>query len=97
MKEYTENRNGKKGVLVVSFGTSCHETRRRTIDVCEEKIAQDFPGYEMRRTPGRASLSVRDSLLRYIFTALARIPCFRISMSGMRRMLLERQRVTSDG
>jgi len=28
----------KKAVLVVSFGTSYHETREKTIDVCENKI-----------------------------------------------------------
>ncbi|MGL6106626.1 sirohydrochlorin cobaltochelatase, partial [Romboutsia sp.] len=30
----------KKAVLVVSFGTSYHETRRKTIDACEDKIKE---------------------------------------------------------
>ena len=29
----------KKAVLVVSFGTSYHETRKKTIEVCERKIS----------------------------------------------------------
>ncbi len=28
----------KKALLVVSFGTSYHETREKTIDICEDKI-----------------------------------------------------------
>lgn len=27
----------KKALLVVSFGTSYHETREKTIDICEDK------------------------------------------------------------
>jgi len=40
---------GKKGILVISFGTSYPETRKVTIDACEEKIAESFPDYEVRR------------------------------------------------
>lgn len=39
----------KKGILVVSFGTSYAKTRRLTIDVCENRIAKAFPDYELRR------------------------------------------------
>ena len=39
----------KKAVLVVSFGTSYHETRRKTIDVCENKIKESFKGYDFYR------------------------------------------------
>ncbi|QEK13657.1 sirohydrochlorin cobaltochelatase [Crassaminicella thermophila] len=40
---------GKKGMLVVSFGTSYADTRKVTIDAVEEKIAKAFPDYEVRR------------------------------------------------
>ena len=43
------NVNGKKGILVVSFGTSFPETRKVTIEACEERIADAFPDYEVRR------------------------------------------------
>lgn len=39
----------KKAVLVVSFGTSYHETRKKTIDVCEEKIRQSLKEYDFHR------------------------------------------------
>jgi sirohydrochlorin cobaltochelatase len=39
----------KKGILVVSFGTSYADTRKVTIEACEEKIAASFPDYEVRR------------------------------------------------
>ena len=32
----------KKAILVVSFGTSYHETRRKTIEACENKIKESF-------------------------------------------------------
>ncbi len=38
-----------KGVLVVSFGTSYEETRRKTIDRIEERIAAGFPQYAVYR------------------------------------------------
>ncbi|TCO72278.1 sirohydrochlorin cobaltochelatase [Marinisporobacter balticus] len=40
---------GKKGLLVVSFGTSYADTRKVTIDAVEEKIAKAFPKYETRK------------------------------------------------
>ena len=43
------NRNGKRGILVVSFGTTFAETRKVTIEACEEKIAAAYPDYEVRR------------------------------------------------
>ncbi|NLX91097.1 MAG: sirohydrochlorin cobaltochelatase [Firmicutes bacterium] len=39
----------KKGILVISFGTSYADTRKVTIEACEEKIAASFPDYEVRR------------------------------------------------
>jgi sirohydrochlorin cobaltochelatase len=43
------NTGGKKGILVVSFGTSYPETRAVTIEACEKSIAQAFGEYEIRR------------------------------------------------
>lgn len=42
-------KNEKKGILVVSFGTSYAETRSLNIDACEKRIADSFPDYEIRR------------------------------------------------
>ncbi len=39
----------KKGILVVSFGTSYADTRKVTIEACENKIAASFQDYEVRR------------------------------------------------
>lgn len=39
----------KKAVLVVSFGTSYHETRKKTIEVCERKISENLKGYDFYR------------------------------------------------
>ncbi|MFZ7102291.1 MAG: sirohydrochlorin cobaltochelatase [Peptococcaceae bacterium] len=39
----------KKGILVASFGTSYAETRKVTIEACEDKIRDSFPEYEVRR------------------------------------------------
>lgn len=39
----------KKAMLVVSFGTSYHETRRKNIDAIEETLKIRFPEYEHRR------------------------------------------------
>ena len=39
----------KKAVLVVSFGTSYHETRKKTIEVCEKKISEKLEGYDFYR------------------------------------------------
>ncbi|CAH2212031.1 sirohydrochlorin cobaltochelatase [Tepidibacter aestuarii] len=47
-KEVEKDPN-KKAVLVVSFGTSYADTRKVTIEACEEKIDKAFPDYEMRR------------------------------------------------
>jgi len=38
-----------KAILVVSFGTSYHETRKLTIEACEQAIADKFSDYELRR------------------------------------------------
>ncbi|MGI5922214.1 MAG: sirohydrochlorin cobaltochelatase [Syntrophomonadaceae bacterium] len=45
----------KKAILVVSFGTSHHETREKTIGAIEKDIAAAYPEYEIRRafTSGR--------------------------------------------
>ncbi|MBN9648280.1 sirohydrochlorin cobaltochelatase [Terrisporobacter glycolicus] len=39
----------KKAILVVSFGTSYHETRKKTIEPCENKIKESFEGYDFYR------------------------------------------------
>ena len=39
----------KKAILVVSFGTSYHDTLEKTILATEEAIAQANPGWEVRR------------------------------------------------
>ena len=39
----------KKAILVVSFGTSYHDTLEKTILATETAIAQRFPGWEVRR------------------------------------------------
>lgn len=47
--QYRDADEVQKAVLVVSFGTSYHETRKKTIDACEEKIAREFKGYDIKR------------------------------------------------
>lgn len=39
----------RKGILVVSFGTSFADIRKKTIEACEDRIALEFPGFEIRR------------------------------------------------
>lgn len=39
----------KKAILVVSFGTTFADTRKKTIDVVEDKIRANFPEYDVRR------------------------------------------------
>lgn len=39
----------KKAILVVSFGTSFHETREKTIDKIEEEAAAAYPDYRVYR------------------------------------------------
>lgn len=39
----------KKAILVVSFGTSYHETREKNIDAIEQAIARAFPEYKVYR------------------------------------------------
>ncbi len=39
----------KKDILVVSFGTSYTETRKRTIEACETKIKDAFEDYDFNR------------------------------------------------
>lgn len=39
----------KKAILVVSFGTSYHDTRKKTIEACENKIKESFEGYDFYR------------------------------------------------
>lgn len=40
---------GKKALLVISFGTSYADTREKTIDVSEAALAAAFPEYELKR------------------------------------------------
>lgn len=39
----------KKAVLVVSFGTSYHETRKKTIEACEDRIKDGLKDYDFYR------------------------------------------------
>lgn len=39
----------KKALLVISFGTSYAETRKKTITATETVLAQSFPDYDLRR------------------------------------------------
>lgn len=39
----------KQALLVVSFGTSYNESRKRTIEPIEQAVAVKFPSYELRR------------------------------------------------
>lgn len=43
-----EAANGKKAILVVSFGTTYEETRKLTTEAVENKIRAAFPDYEVR-------------------------------------------------
>ena len=45
----TEPSSDKPAILVVSFGTSYNETREATIGAIENKIAEDYPDYQVRR------------------------------------------------
>lgn len=49
VKKIADQKNDKKGILVVSFGTSYADTRKVTIEACEKKIDESFPEYEVRR------------------------------------------------
>lgn len=40
---------GKRALLVISFGTSHRGTREKTLDVMERSLQQEFAGYEFRR------------------------------------------------
>ena len=37
----------KKAILVVSFGTSYEETRKKTIDCIEQEIQAAYPEYQV--------------------------------------------------
>ncbi|MGL5347285.1 MAG: sirohydrochlorin cobaltochelatase [Peptostreptococcaceae bacterium] len=39
----------KKAILVVSFGTSYHETRKKTIEACENRIREGIKDYDFYR------------------------------------------------
>ena len=39
----------KQAILVVSFGTSYHESRKKTIEAIERDIMEEFKDYEVRR------------------------------------------------
>ena len=38
-----------KAIVVVSFGTTYPETRRKTIEACEQAIQEHFPDYPVHR------------------------------------------------
>lgn len=42
-------KTAKKAILVVSFGTSYADTRKASIEACENEIAKAYPEYEVRR------------------------------------------------
>ena len=37
----------KKGILIVSFGTSIEETRKKTIDAFETIVKEAYPDWEV--------------------------------------------------
>lgn len=39
----------KKALLVVSFGTTYHDTRKKTIEACEQDLQEAFPNYTFFR------------------------------------------------
>lgn len=41
--------SNKKAILVVSFGTSYPETRKKTIEATENKISKAYPDYDIKR------------------------------------------------
>jgi sirohydrochlorin cobaltochelatase len=57
----------RKGILVVSFGTTYEETRKNTIEAIEERIAEIFNDYEIRSAFTssiiRRILKKRDSII----------------------------------
>lgn len=44
-----EKKNNEKALLVISFGTSHMDTRKKTIEVCERKLMDAFPEYDFFR------------------------------------------------
>jgi len=46
---YRQGEEKKKAILVVSFGTSYPGTRKKTIEACENKIAEQFSDYDIKR------------------------------------------------
>ncbi|MFW5980299.1 MAG: precorrin-4 C(11)-methyltransferase [Bacillota bacterium] len=46
---YRKGEENKKAILVVSFGTSYKKTREKTIKACENKIAEKFSDYDIKR------------------------------------------------
>lgn len=48
-KPRKKGKNMKKAILVVSFGTSYHDTLEKTILAAERAIGAAFPGWEVRR------------------------------------------------
>lgn len=52
----------KRAILVVSFGTSYEETRKKTIDKIEESIKNEYPQYRVYRA--WTSAMIRKKLLR---------------------------------
>lgn len=47
--QFRKSQEEKKAILVVSFGTSYPETRKKTIAACENKIAENYPNYDLKR------------------------------------------------
>lgn len=47
MKDTTKK--SEKALLVISFGTTHHETRQKTIDASEKALAEAFPQYDLKR------------------------------------------------
>lgn len=75
-------------ILVVAFGTTYPETRRLTIDACEQRIAAAFPECETRRaftsTIVRRILARRGEEVQDVPSALARL-----REEGFRRIVVQ--------
>jgi sirohydrochlorin cobaltochelatase len=62
MREIEMNREKKKAILAVSFGTSYSDTRRKTIDKIEQDIRMEYPDIPLYRgwTSGHILKKVRE-------------------------------------
>lgn len=75
-------------ILVVSFGTSNHETREKTIGGVERAIADAFPQYEVRRA-FTSSFIVRKLRKEGVHIDDVRAALTRLSAEGVRNVVIQ--------